>query len=88
MGQAREWIRACHIWLGLWIWLMDINLVLLTGDDSGLPIGPLRLFKSQFDDVLHEHGGLPFVLPIAFTFHLEIRTWDTFLKLRSIQGLM
>ena len=79
-------MHARHIWLGLWTCLMDMKLVLLTGDDSGLPIGPLRLFKSQFDDILHYHGGLPHVLPIAF--HLEIRTWDTFLKLRSTQGLM
>ena len=42
---------------------MHFGLILSTEDDSGLPTVPLthslRLLKHFFDDVLLEHGGLP-----------------------------
>ena len=47
---------------------IEFRLLLVTGDDSGLPTGlSLRLLKPLFDDVLFECGGLPHVLLLLST---------------------
>ena len=64
---------------------MDFRLLLLAGDDSGLPTGSLRLLKLNlimfYLNMMDYHYHIFFISVCA-----PGMTWDAFRTLRGIQG--